>query len=169
MNGWSKRSLFGGVACGFGAACGATDVPDPFARRQLDVDGVVFSWAHDADRVRMALAIATAGWIAVGFNDRRTLAGTRFVIASAITGRIEERIARVPDHAPIAALGIAPAIAEAAVAFESGRSVLRFAMPHRLSSQSLAPGSAVHLMLAWSPETDFAHHSAWRRHVDVVL
>jgi hypothetical protein len=47
-----------------------------------------------------------------------------------------------------------------------------FAMPLRtdaVGDTALHPGQAVHLVLAWSHEPDFSHHSAGRDSLEVTL
>ena len=139
------------------------------------VDGeVAFSWKHEADRLFGELSAPTAGWIAVGFNERRTLKGTRFVIAAVSMSpiRAEEHIALVPDHRNVSALGLSPALNHVSGSYSQGLSRLEFSLPHQFRGRPalrLAPGASPHLMLAWSQDTDFTHHSAWRRHYDVQL
>jgi len=136
--------------------------------------GVEFTWRHEADRVRGTLTAPTAGWIAVGFNESPSLRNTWFVIATVSTSpiRAEEHIALVPAHKKIEDLGLEPGLAHVSGYYRDGRSRLEFSLPHtrpKRPSLRLDPGAGVHLMLAWSHETAFDHHSAWRRHYDTVL
>lgn len=136
--------------------------------------GVEFTWRHEADRVRGTLTAPTAGWIAVGFNETPSLRNTWFVIATVSTSPIqaEEHIALVPAHKKIEDLGLEPGLAHVSGYYDNGRSRLEFSLPHtrpKRPSLRLDPGAGLHLMLAWSHETAFDHHSAWRRHYDIVL
>ena len=47
----------------------------------LEIDGVQVRWRHAPDHFATRLTTPSPGWLALGFNDRATLAGTRFVIA----------------------------------------------------------------------------------------
>lgn len=136
--------------------------------------GVEFTWRHEADRVRGTLTAPTDGWIAVGFNEISSLRNTWFVIAavSASPIRAEEHIALVPAHKNIADLGLEPGLEHVSGYYRDGRSRLEFSLPHtrpKRPSLRLDPGAGIYLMLAWSHEPDFDHHSAWRRHYDIVL
>lgn len=131
-------------------------------------------WHHAAGRLHARLSAPTSGWIAAGFAEAPGLRGARFVIAApALTPlRVEEHVARVPDHRRIEDLGLAPAIADVAGGHEDGRAWLRFSLPHRHPDGSLpdlAPGASVRTLLAWSHAADFDHHSAFRRHTAVTL
>lgn len=143
-------------------------------RRSVDDDDVTFTWHHQSGRLRGTLSAPSAGWIAVGFNEERSLRNTWFVIASVAARpmRVEEHIALVPDHRNITDLGIEPSVGHVSGFYTQGRSQLEFSLPHALPKRPalrLAPGTPTHLMLAWSREADFDHHSAWRRHYDVEL
>ena len=142
--------------------------------REIIEGQVRFSWRHDGSRLFGELSAPTPGWIAVGFNERPKLKDTRFVIAVVSTSpvRAEEHVALVPDHRNIEALGLSPALDHAGGSYDAGLSRLEFSLPHQIPGRAalqLGPGAQVHLMIAWSRETDFTHHSAWRRHFDVHL
>ncbi len=134
-----------------------------------------FDWRHAEERLWGALSAPAPGWLAVGFNTEPTLRGTRFVIAAVAEDgavRAEEHVAQVPDHVPVEALGGISDLRHVEGRRMGDRSEIAFSLPHRSSdglAPPLGPGIATHLMLAWSPEADFTHHSAWRGHFDVLL
>ena len=136
--------------------------------------GMTFTWTHAGERLRGTLAAPTRGWLAVGFNDARTLEGTRFVIA-AVAGAppvAEVHVALVPEHPPIEALGGRSGLADVAGVFAGGMSRATFSLPEvggAPYAADLRAGARTHLMLAWSHGSEFEHHSAWRGHFDVVL
>lgn len=147
---------------------------DTVRRRTVDDDGVSFNWHHQAGRLRGTLSAPTTGWIAVGFNEISTLRNTWFVIASVaeVPIRVEEHIALIPDHRNVVDLGISPSVSHVSGFLGQGRSKLDFSLPHQLPKRPLLrlePNSATYLMLAWSHEPDFSHHSAWRRHYEIAL
>ena len=141
--------------------------------RHVAIDGVTFDWRHGDDRLYGTLTAPTSGWIAVGFNISRSLKGTRFVIAVARQKPTAEmHVALVPEHPTIESLGGQSGLADVTGRSDDTQSTVRFSLPHVNAAPfalELSPGTPVYLMLAWSHETDFAHHSAWRRHFDVVL
>lgn len=152
---------------------GASEALAAGPSRHVALGAVTFAWHHDNQRLYGTLTAPTSGWIAVGFNTARSLAGTRFVIA--VTGRaprVEMHVAGDMGHPTIESLGGQSGLADISGESAAGSSILRFSLPHHSAAPhplELAPGTPIHLMLAWSHEADFAHHSAWRRHLDVVL
>lgn len=165
------RRLF--LACSF---IGVT-VGGPVAgrsERDIERDGMTFAWSHRGSRLFGNVSAPTKGWLAVGFNDEPTLKGTRFLIGvvEAHTVRAEIHIADPPHHHPVESLGGLSDIRDLRGQHVGGRSRLGFSLPHRSTDRftvDLMPGRSIQLMLAWSHEPDFAHHSAWRRHIDVIL
>ena len=143
--------------------------------RTIALGGMEFAWRHRAGRLHGHLSAPGTGWLAVGFNETRTLKGTRFVIAAVADGRTraELHVALPPDHRPVEDVTGHPAdLRDLDGRFEDGRSWLSFSLPHRSPDRmglELSPGLSIHLMLAWSHAPDFDHHSAWRGHADVVL
>lgn len=160
------------------------------ATNQITTDGVFFSWHHRQNRLFGNLRAPTKGWIAVGFNDMPKLEGTYFVIAHVQQDRmnVAEHIAQPPRHTNVRQLGRLPQIDDLQGTYHSGHpkdrelgrelgqklgiSWLSFSLPHHFPNgqvPTLSPGHNTHLMLAWSHEADFNHHSAWRRHFDITL
>lgn len=140
----------------------------------VERDGVTFVYRHKGDRLHATLTAPTDGWVAAGFNNKQQLQGTRFVIGALNDGqlRIEEHIATVPDHPRVQDLGLATALADTHGEATATGTMLRFSLPHDFSDSAnptLRPGTPTYLMLAWSHETDFTHHSAWRRHYAIML
>ncbi len=140
----------------------------------ISAGAVTFDWFHRDGRLFGTLTAPMPGWLAVGFNADQQLAGTRFVIAALIESRLraEEHVALVPDHPEIGTLGGTSGLADLSARQQDGRTRLAFSLPHvgtGLHAMDLSPGTRSHLMLAWSHDPDFDHHSAWRRHYDVTL
>ncbi len=134
---------------------------------ELTQGGMTFRWDHSKDRLHGMLRAQTKGWIAVGFNERPELAGTRFVIAApSVTPLVaDEHIALVPNHAEISTLGLSRAVSDVWGRYAGGWSELSFSLPHVFADRPalrLNGGEDVHLMLAWSRAPEFDHHSAWR-------
>ncbi len=101
---------------------------------------------------------------------------THFIIGygfSAVFGwRGGLRRALVPDHEAIGDARIQSSLRQEKADYSGGVSRLRFRLPHSSGDAlgvKLRPGSASYLMMAWSHARDFAHHSAFREHREVVL
>lgn len=153
-----------------GVAAASTSTSD----RRIEDSNVTFQWRHENGRLFGNLIAPTRGWIAVGFNSRQSLKGTRFIVAAVSSApvRVEEHIAIVPGHSKVESLGGIPAAELIAGAFRDGYSHLDFSLPHVFPDRKdlrLSPGSSSYLMLAWSRMAQFDHHSAWRKHYEIIL
>ena len=142
--------------------------------RSLFRGGMLFRWRHDSEALLGEVSAATAGWMAVGFNDTDSLKGTCFVMAqlSRPPARVELRRALVPDHIRIDDPGVQEGLQVRRRSYATGRSQLDFRLLHRVGNllgMNLSPGAATYLMLAWSRSPDFGHHSAFRDQRGVVL
>jgi hypothetical protein len=142
--------------------------------QNIEADGVVFQSWHRDGRLFASFSAPTRGWLAVGFNNHQRFEGSRFVIGASRGSafQIEEHIAIVPNHAPVQELGLQAAVQDAAMQAKDGINSLEFSLPHHFTdtdNPSLVAGQLTYLMLAWSHESDFDHHSAWRRHFWVRL
>ncbi len=141
---------------------------------QVEVDGTVFEAWHEEGRLTSRFTAPTRGWIAVGFNNQRRLKGTRFVIGAMRDGGFyaEEHIAVVPDHPRVQDLGLQSAVERVSGAASGNQTTMQFSLPHLFADSenpTLLSGTSSYLMLAWSHETDFGHHSAWRKHFLIEL
>lgn len=142
--------------------------------RSLFRGGMLFRWRHEGDALLGEVSAATAGWMAVGFNDTDSLKGTCFVMAqlSVAPARVELRRALVPDHIRIDDPRAQEGLQIHRQSYATGRSQLDFGLLHTagdILGVNLSPGATTYLMMAWSRSLDFAHHSAFRDQRDVVL
>ncbi len=142
--------------------------------RVIEVDEVTLTLTHHGARLHGELTAPTRGWLAAGFNLAAQLRDTRFMIAATCVAyqRFEEHIAVVPQHHSVVSLGLTPNLADTSGDCDKRTSTARFSFPDQFPDGPplcLAPGTRVQVMLAWSHEPDFDHHSAWRRHVEVEL
>jgi hypothetical protein len=134
--------------------------------------GVAFRWALDGRLLHGCTRASTRGWITVGFNTRPTLDGARLVMGRVLDGtaQIEVHRAQPPHHVRIAGADNAARVSGGAQ--QAGITRVCFVMPLDpidASDVSLVAGAPTHLVLAWSHEIDFDHHSADRGAVNVQL
>jgi hypothetical protein len=120
------------------------------------------------------MSAATSGWITVGFNTRSELQGARLVMGRVVAGRAhaEVHIAQPPRHVHRRTPEGRERVSDVSGQQAGGRTHVCFSMPLKPSDAedvTLVTGAPVHLILAWSREADFDHHSAQRESVEVML
>lgn len=150
------------------------DHPLTSMKRAQD-SGVIFEWRTADTHLQGCMQAQTKGWVTVGFNTRPTLDGARLVMGrvDAQSGLIEIHQAMPPRHE----MRHSSASKSAAIQLinseqRSGLTQICFRMALAASYMgdvALSVGKPVHLILAWSHERDFQHHSAQRGVVNTVL
>ena len=161
-------------AAGLGFSCLPLRVSAGRARQLLELDGTNLLLWHHVGRLHARFGAPTDGWIAVGFNNDRRLEGTRFVIGALRNDEFhaEEHVAVGPTHPTVQSLGLETAMKHVLGEVGSSWSTMAFSLPQIFPdtpNPMLSPGTDTYLMLAWSHDRDFEHHSAWRRHISIVL
>ncbi len=144
------------------------------APSSVSAAGVQFSWSVQGETLHGCMSAATSGWVVVGFNTRATLEGARLVMGRITAGRAhaEVHIAQPPRHLHRRTPEGLERVSQVSGRQSGGRTHVCFTMPlGRADAEDVAlvKGSPVHLILAWSHETDFDHHSAQRDSLDVTL
>jgi hypothetical protein len=160
------------MAAGLWLASGAPVAAELDLGRFASAAGVEFRWAIDGRGLQGCMGARTRGWVAVGFNTQPRLDGARLVMGRVIDGKpqVEAHRAEPPRHGPIAGSG--QAVRSVGGGQEAGITRVCFVMPFgplHASDVALVAGSLTHLVLAWSHEPDFNHHSAERGAVNVLL
>lgn len=141
----------------------------------IEVNGMVFRWHIAEDRLHVDVSAPTQGWVAVGFNPKRGLAGTHLIMGAVVDGQttVDDRyIVRIGQHRSISALGGVPSLSHIQGTETADETRLSFSLPLHAPDrfhQTLVPGETYHLLLAYSVDDDFMHHSRMRTHVSFQL
>jgi hypothetical protein len=142
--------------------------------RQASAAGVTFEWRVEGEHLSGCLQAPTTGWVAVGFNTRPALDGARLVMGRVAGGHAHAEVHRAdpPRHEARRAADGEPLLSHVSGAPSSAGTRLCFRMALRAGfagDVSLRAEQATHLILAWSHEADFQHHSARREALEVML
>jgi DOMON domain len=151
-----------------GALClGQCQAQKPTMNR-VTHNGMSVSWRIDQTHIYFELEASTEGWIAIGFNKKDQLAGTNLIMIAVQKERaiLSDRYILAPgDHREIAMLG-GEVQAQLLEAWEhQGLTRAIFSLPLKLNDHwrfPLSAGQSLHLLLAYSQEDDFMHHSMMR-------
>ncbi len=133
------------------------------------------SWFFSENRIHFTMSAPTNGWVTIGFN---THTGTKdaYLIMGNVAGdkvKIAEHYTLDPgNYKPIATLGASPQVQNATGFENSNKTVLRFSLPKKSFSKyqkDLSQGKEYTMILAFSREDDFQHHSIMRTSINVKL
>jgi hypothetical protein len=141
--------------------------------RKVTAAGVDFQWTIEGPVMHAKMSARTLGWVAVGFNRRKELKGTRLVMGNVREGKVmvEEHIADPPQHGPKTAIGGRSGVLAQSGAELDGVTSIEFTLTLDTGDEfvPLEQGEVYFTTLAWSHEDDLYHHSAMRTAVDVKL
>jgi hypothetical protein len=123
----------------------------------------------ETDSLTLTLTAPTSGWIAVGFNHNESLIGSDLIMCRVQNGRgicSDQHIRGIQDHPEDITSGGHHNI-RVLDAWENG---IQTQIQLRIPLQSGDPLDFIHkpqtdfqLMLAWSVDDDFSHHSRLRK------
>jgi hypothetical protein len=145
------------------------------SERSISVNGMTVQWQHDHDTVRFEAFAPMQGWVALGFNLRDEIVGSNLIMGAVENGivKVEDHyVLRHGEHRPVDSLGGTTAVKEAQGSEDRGGTIIRFTIPQKAIDQfhfDLSSGTPLYLILAYSLEDDFDHHSAMRVHQKVIL
>lgn len=141
----------------------------------IEADGMVFNWKIQEQWLICDMQGPMKGWIAVGFNTRSGLEGTNLIMGAVQNGEVvisDRHIVAVGTHQSVSALGgLESAVLMEGSQDESGVHI-RFRLPLRTPDEwhhNLEKGRVYHLLMAYSRDPDFGHHSAMRKHFQIKL
>jgi DOMON domain len=154
-------------------ASSATPVP-LVAPRTVEGAGVRLEYVIRDAQMHACMQAATRGWVTVGFNTQSTLDGARLVMGRVVDGRAQAQvhIAKPPRHVHRLTREGRERVSEVSGSQSGGTTRVCFSMPLAAADQEdvkLSAGQSTHIILAWSHESDFEHHSAQRSAVQVRL
>lgn len=139
-------------------------------------NGMILRWHYTPAQVHFEMQAHTQGWLAVGFNRQQQLAGTNLIMGAVNAEQrllIEDRyIVRFGQHEAKTALGAVSRLSAQSGSYAGGATTIRFVLPIRADdpySHDLQAGSGCWLLLAFSAEPDFQHHSRMRTWAEVRL
>lgn len=143
--------------------------------QQIAKNGMTVSIEHRTDSIWFELEAPTKGWIAIGFNDTAQLKGTYLIMGAIHNGTvtIEEHHTFSPgDYRSFSDLGIDSSVTHKIGIEKNGRSKISFQLPVKSAhnfGKDLIEKKDYTLLMAFSREDDFRHHSSMRTSVNIKL
>lgn len=148
-------------------------VPDN--SRSVTAQGMAVQWRVVENQLAVTVYAPTRGWVAIGFNTQDQLMGTNLIMGAVADGRtiVDDRYILKPgEHKSIRELGGQYALSNAfGVENEGGTTVFFTLSLHSSDSwhHTLEEGKEYVLLMAYSQEDDFRHHSHMRTSVRITL
>ena len=142
---------------------------------EISKNGMTVSWKFDQGHIFLTIVAPTTGWVAIGFNTTQSLTGTYLVMARVSQGEVEvvEHYTSAPgNYSSIKELGGKILVCNASGTQYIGQTKVSFSLPEGIRTtyqKKMSQGLEYHLLLAYSGEDDFQHHSAMRTSTKIKL
>jgi hypothetical protein len=139
------------------------------------VNGMTFQWRFDKDHLQCRATAPTKGWVAIGFHTKDELRGTNLIMGAVEQGyvTIDDRfIVKPGDHQSIIELGGSEAVVQRTGKEENGTTSISFSIPVSVNDKfhhNLVEGKEYYVLMAFSQEDDFQHHSIMRTTIKLKL
>ncbi len=133
------------------------------------------SWYYNNDRIFFEMSAPTDGWVAIGFNSNRSITGTYLLMGHIVENQIDvsEHFTISPgNYKPISDFGEAVQVSAESGIQNSTHTKITFSLPVKPANtlaRDLSPGLSYTMLLAYSQEDDFQHHSIIRTSINVKL
>jgi len=133
------------------------------------------SWQYKNGRIYFEMSAPTDGWITIGFNSTSGIEGAYLLMGNVEKGKpnvVEHYTINPGNYKTISSLGETPQVKDVSGDEKPNRTVLKFSLPIKVENQyqkDLSEGRAYTMIIAYSHEDDFQHHSIMRTSVNIKL
>ena len=133
------------------------------------------SWHFENDRIFFKMSAPTDGWVTIGFNTVKGTKGAYLLMGNIVEGVpniIEHYTLNPGDYRTISSLGEKSQVKDITGVEKASNSTLVFSLPIIAVSKyqkDLTEGTEYTMIIAYSQEDDFQHHSIMRTSVNVTL
>ena len=145
------------------------------ALKKVEKNGMTVEWHFTKTHLKITMQAPTTGWVAIGFNPENQLPGTSLLMARMRGGQAEALdfyTVGPGDYHPVTELGGRSAIGQIIGWERDGQTHVSFEIerdPGGKFHYELAEGKPFHLLMAFSREDDFDHHSMMRTATEIRL
>jgi hypothetical protein len=149
----------------------AVNWPVPEGYSSVEEEGITIQWKIEEQNLRIRMAGATTGWVAVGFDPSSRMRDANIIIGYVEDGQVflrDEFGTGGTSHSPDEELGGNDDTEDAQGGEENGQTWLSFSIPLDSGDRydrALAPGKSVKVILATGRNDDFGTYHGMKRAV----
>ncbi len=143
--------------------------------QKVERNGMLVSWIHRGDRVYFEMEAPTEGWVTIGFNQDINLAGAYLLMGRIRNGQVEvipHYVLAPGKYKSFSELKITSSVQDVSGHQSAQETTLDFSLPvtgqHHFE-RDLTPGCELVMILAFSREDDFQHHSIMRTSLRITM
>jgi hypothetical protein len=143
--------------------------------KEVSKNNMTVKWKIEHELILFEMEALTDGWVAIGFNETNSLTGTYLLMGRVKNGKtevVEHYTSNPGSYKPIVQYGVASQITNISGNESGNFTRLKFAIPVKVASKyhkELMPDTEWTLLMAYSLEDDFQHHSIMRTSIDIKL
>ncbi|KAA1241569.1 DOMON domain-containing protein [Aquimarina sp. RZ0] len=134
-------------------------------------------WYHKDGRIFIKTSTPATGWVAIGFNDTSDITDTYLLMGHNMNDTpmvVEYYTVNPRNYKPVTSFNIPYQTKNISGEENMGITLLKFSLPLQQISKyqkNLSNGKEYqyHMIMAYSPEDDFQHHSIMRTSVSIKL
>ncbi len=141
----------------------------------ISINSMTMRWRYDNERIFFEMSAPTDGWVTIGFNTKKDIAGTYLLMGNIVNEQpkvVEHFTISAGNYKPIETFGIGSQVQDVDGIEKNGKTTLKFSLPIRAVSKyqkNLNRDLKYTLIMAYSREDDFQHHSMMRTSINVKL
>ena len=143
--------------------------------KHISVKGMEIKWSLVKDTLEFEVFAPTQGWVAIGFNTSNNIVGANLVMGASKNNKSifeDQYVISTGVHKEIKLLGGTTAISNLICTENASGTTMKFNIPQKQLDKyhySLASGTKIWLICAYSQQDDFDHHSIMREHIEVSI
>ncbi len=147
----------------------------PLKEKTISKNNMNIHWHFENDRVHFKINAPTSGWIAIGFNPNKGIKGSYLLMARVKNGKAEvvEHYTLSPgNYKSLESLGEKDLVENVKGEELKNFSEVEFSLPINSKTKyryKLNPGMDYNLIMAFSRDDDFKHHSMMRTSTQIKL
>ena len=143
--------------------------------KTISKNGMNISWEYQEGRIHFTMSAPTDGWVTIGFNTTRDITGAYLLMGNIIGGQVNvvaHYTLSPGNYKPIDTLGEVVQVLDVMGFENSEGTTIGFSLPIKATNKyqkELSEGTMYTMIIAYSQEDDFQHHSSMRTFLDIKL
>lgn len=149
------------------ASC--SDVMPQEKENGIEKNGMQVQWRFEGAKLIIKMTAPTYGWVTVGFNKTQSITGAHLFMGRVSRNRpevVEHRTLSPGNYKPITALGEEISVSEISGFETDDLTTIKFSIDLESTNAQyrkyLFAGNTMWMILAFSQDDDFGHHSTMR-------
>lgn len=142
---------------------------------KVEKNGMQVKWKWEGETLCFQVFAPKDGWVAIGLNSKSGLTGTNLIMGYVKDSniKIQDRYVLKPgNHQAIKSLGGEDILMEKNGFEDKNGTTISFKIPAQPNDefhQNIQKGKKYFMLLAYSREDDFGHHSMMRTEVTIIF